>query len=152
MAIKPNKTPLTVGYAITELDALTLKNPITKGDWGLAQIFTHCAQSVEYSLQGFPEHKSAAFKSTAGKAAFSLFTAKGRMTHGLNEAIPGAPGISGEGNVAIALARLKKSLIDFDHYNGELAPHFAYGELTKAQYEMAHVMHLNDHLAEVITS
>lgn len=30
-----------------------------------------------------------------------------------------------------------------------LAPHFAYGPLTKQQYEMAHVMHFNNHLKEI---
>ena len=51
----------------------------------------------------------------------------------------------------IALNRLKKSLIDFDSYQGKLAPHFAYGELTKDEYEAAHVMHLYNHLQEIIT-
>ena len=58
------------------------------GEWEPAQIFTHCAQSVEYSISEFPVHKSNIFKISVGKLAFS---SKGRMTHGLSEPIPSAP-------------------------------------------------------------
>jgi hypothetical protein len=71
------------------------------------------------------------------------------MTHVLNEPIPGAPLLNTNVDVITALNRLKKSLIDFDNYQGSLAPHFAYGKLTKDQYEAAHVMHLYNHLQEI---
>ena len=71
------------------------------------------------------------------------------MTHALNEAIPGTPEFSDEENITYAFERFKKSLIDFKQYDGVLAPHFAYGQLTKLQYETAHVMHFNNHLQEI---
>ena len=148
-AIEPNSEPLSIDTALTKLDNLMVKNPITTGDWNLYKILIHCAQSVEYSMTGYPEHKSDLFKSTAGKAAFSLFSAKGKMTHPLNEAIPGAPVFSLEENIALAFERFKKSLKDFQQYQGDLAPHFAYGPLSKPEYEAAHVMHFNNHLQEI---
>jgi hypothetical protein len=71
------------------------------------------------------------------------------LTHGLNEPIPSAPTLTKGLDSTIALNRLKKSLTDFDRYQVTLAPHFAYGELTKDEYEKAHLMHLYNHLQEI---
>jgi hypothetical protein len=102
-------------------------------------------------MSQFPEHKSSVFKSTVGTLAFSIFSSKGKMTHGLNEPIPSAPPLTKSSDPTIALNRLKKSLIEFDSYQGTLAPHFAYGELTKSEYEKAHLMHLYNHLQQIKT-
>lgn len=144
-----SKDSLTVGFALKKLDELSNENLINLGEWDPYQIFTHCAQSVEFSMSQFPEHKSSLFKSTVGKLAFSIFSSKGKMTHGLNEEIPSAPTLTKSLDSIVALNRLKKSLIEFDSYQGTLAPHFAYGELTKDEYEKAHVMHLYNHLQEI---
>jgi hypothetical protein len=39
----------------------------------------------------------------------------------------------------------------FARFNGTLRPHFAYGELTKPQYERAHLMHLANHWTQFQT-
>lgn len=149
LGIEPNQEPLNIDFALSNLNKLMKQNPKTIGEWNLYQIFTHCAQSVEYSILGYPEHKPDIFKKSVGKTAFSLFSSKRKMTHSLDEAIPGAPKFSNEENIADAFERFRKSLIDFKKYDGILAPHFAYGQLTKLQYEMAHVMHFNNHLQEI---
>lgn len=148
-SVKPHDEPLTIDFLLTKLDSLMIQSPTTVGEWNLYEIFTHCAQSVEYSMLGFPEHKPEMFKKTIGKIAFKAFTAKGKMTHALNEVIPGAPAFSQDEDIAYAFERFKKSLLDFAAYTGTLAPHFAYGELSKMQYEIAHVMHFNNHLSEI---
>jgi hypothetical protein len=144
-----NKDDLKIASALKKLEILSSQNIVRIGKWELYEIFTHCAQSVEYSMSRFPEHKSSVFKSTVGKLAFSVFSSKGKMTHGLSEPIPGSPLIDSTIETTAALNHLIKSLIDFDNFKGELAPHFAYGELTKSEYEIAHVMHLYNHLQEV---
>ncbi|TWX47209.1 DUF1569 domain-containing protein [Colwellia hornerae] len=144
-----NKDSLTVDMALKKLDDLSNESLIHQGEWNPYQIFTHCAQSVEFSMSQFPEHKSDLFKSTVGKLAFSIFLSKGKMTHGLDEPIPSAPMFAKNIDSTIALNRLKKSLLDFKRYQGILAPHFAYGELSKEEYEIAHVMHLYNHLQEI---
>ncbi len=144
-----SKESLTIGFALKKLDELSKTRVKSLGEWDASQVFTHCAQSVEFSMTGYPEHKSSVFKSTVGPLAFSVFSSKGKMTHGLNEVIPSAPALTKNIDSMIALNRLKKSLIDFNNHQGTLAPHFAYGVLTKDEYEKAHLMHLYNHLQEI---
>ena len=44
-----------------------------------------------------------------------------------------------------AAKRLLDAMDAFAQFSGPLRPHFAYGELTKPQYERAHLMHLANH-------
>ena len=148
--IPPNTSPLTVTTALAIIDQLAMKRPISRGQWDSAKVYIHCAQSIEYSMLGYPEHKPEIFKNTVGQLAFTLFSAKGRMSHNLSEDIPSAAMITSNQDQQEALARLRQAFTDFEHYSGELAPHFAYGELTKAEYEQAHVMHLYNHLQEIM--
>ena len=116
--------------------------------WGWPQTLAHCAQSIEFSVHGFPRPKSALFQNTAGAAAFRVFAWRGRMRHSLTEPIPGAPPLDAPApDAAAALARLRAAVQVFAAHTGPLQPHFAYGELSKAQYEQAHAMHLADHLS-----
>jgi len=140
---------LNILSALKKLDYLSNKKLMQTGQWQLNKIFLHCAQSIEYSMIGFPEHKSSFFKSTVGALAFSIFSARGEMTHGLSEDIPSAAPLSKNLDTMAALDYLKTSLTNFANYKGSLAPHFAYGELNKHEYEVAHVMHLYNHLIEV---
>jgi hypothetical protein len=149
LIVEESQDSLSIDFALTTLNKLSNEHFQTIGEWDLYQIFTHCAQSVEFSMSQFPEHKSDLFKSTVGKLAFSIFSSKGKMTHGLNEPIPSAPILTKGLDSMMALNRLKNSLIDFDSYQGTLAPHFAYGVLTKNEYEKAHLMHLYNHLEEL---
>lgn len=124
-------------------------NSRSTGAWTLSQILNHAAQSVEYSLTGFPQPKSALFQATLGKTALAVFQARGRMSHSLQDPIPGAPALAATDPLPAAVARLAKVLRDFDAHNGPLQPHFAYGALDKAQYTRAHLMHLANHWAEI---
>ena len=121
----------------------------SSGAWTLAQVLHHAAQSVEYSVRGFPQPKSAFFQATAGNLAFMFFDARGKMSHSLAEPIPGAPAIEASEALDAAIARALKSLRDFEAHSGPLAPHFAYGALDKTQYTRAHLMHLANHWTEV---
>jgi hypothetical protein len=117
--------------------------------WTLAQTLNHAAQSIEYSLHGFPAAKSALFQRSAGAAAFAVFEARGKMSHSLSEPIPGAPALDAAAPLPAAMARSLQALRDFEAHTGALAPHFAYGALDKAQYTRAHLMHLANHWTEV---
>src|SRR5689334_3419236 len=66
----------------------------TLGAWPLGAVLEHLAQSVEMSMDGFPQSKSALFQKTAGQAAFGVFRWRGRMSHGLADPIPGAPALN----------------------------------------------------------
>lgn len=141
----------TLADAMREVDRLASASvsalpPATAWNW--SQTLEHCAQSIEFSLQGFPAPKSALFQNTLGSAAFGVFALRGRMSHNLAEPIPGAPALDASTpDAAVALARLRKAVKDFAANVGPLHPHFAYGALSKTQYEHAHAMHLANHLS-----
>ncbi len=144
-----NRLELTVSAALKRLALLSNKNLIHSGEWDIYKILMHCAQSIEFSMSQFPVHKSNFFKKSLGTLAFSIFESQGKMIHGLSEPIPGSPIIKPSLDNTAALNHLKKSLVDFKNFKGKLAPHFAYGELTKNEYEVAHIMHLYNHLEEI---
>ena len=126
------------------------KSVEVNGVWTFPQMIAHCAQSIEYSIKGFPVNKSAMFQNTIGHLAFEYFSYKGEMSHSLSEPIPGAPEIPKDLGVQESIKRLFLSIDQFLNYKGNFAPHFAYGNLTKKEYEKAHSFHLANHLSELI--
>lgn len=132
---------------LTELKGWRGRSVTTTGSWSPAQIFTHLAQSIEYSMTGYPEMKPALFQKTAGSAAFFVFSSLGKMKHNLADPIPGAPSLE-TSDTGSALDRLITALQSFHDFSGELRPHFAYGALSKAEYAAAHLMHIRDHQRE----
>ena len=146
-----NKNELTIDVGLRQLEHFSNKPIIHLGQWTPYQIFSHCAQSVEYSMSGYPEQDSALFQNTVGKLVFSYFTSKGNMSHGLTDPVPGAPPLEVNEDTASALVRLRKALTNFKNYQGKLEPHFSYGQLTKEEFTVAHIMHLNNHLEELKT-
>ena len=127
------------------LDLLFSPMVVQGNPWNLSQVMQHVAQSIEYSMQGFPALKGAWFRSSVGSAAFAVFNARGAMSHDLAEPIPGAPALDASQALKISVQRLLDAMDAFAQFNGTLRPHFAYGELTKPQYERAHLMHLGNH-------
>jgi Protein of unknown function (DUF1569) len=142
----------TLAEASKAVEALQTAGWRTVQGWALAQVLVHLAQSIEYSMAGFPVPKSALFQSTVGSAAFAWFDARGLMTHSLTEPIPGAPSLEPAPPLAAATERLHKALRDFEGFGGTLRPHFAYGALDKPAYTRAHLMHLANHWTEVVRS
>jgi len=120
---------------------------VSLGGWSPTQVFNHCAQSVEYSLEGYPQLKPTWFRLSLGPAAFAVFSARGGMRHPLDEAIPGAAPLDSPGTAGAALQRLEDAFARFADHRGPLAPHFAYGALDHAEYARAHVLHLYEHLS-----
>lgn len=127
------------------LDLLFTPKVVQGNPWNLSQVLQHLAQSIEFSMQGFPALKGAWFRSSVGSAAFAVFNARGAMSHNLEEPIPGAPALDASEALKISVNRLLAAMDAFAQFKGTLRPHFAYGELTKPQYERAHLMHLANH-------
>jgi hypothetical protein len=124
----------------------------TTGAWPLSTVLDHLAQSIEMSLDGFPQPKSALFQATAGRAAFAVFRMKGRMNHGLDQPIPGAPSLAAGADWKPAAQRLRRAIARFEAHDGPLKPHFAYGALSKADYALAHGMHIANHQDEIVAA
>ena len=142
---------LKIEKIIERLSSLDADLITSIGQWQPASILAHCRQSVEFSMLGYPLHRSELFKSVIGSAAFSTFSLVGKMKHNLAEPIPGAevPKVT---DTRSALEDLIQSLNRFDHYQGKLAPHFAFGRLSKSEYTLAHVMHINNHFDELVVT
>lgn len=122
------------------------------GNWSPGKVFAHCAQSIEYSLKGYPEMKSSLFRGSVGKVAFSIFAFKNKMNHGLEEPIPGAEDIANVTELKVGIKRLIQAIDDFSKAKeSSLRPHFAYGDLTKEEYEVAHSLHFKNHMERVLT-
>ena len=138
----------SLAAALNTLEQLKTQVPRMSGAWDLAHVLHHTAQSVEYSMSGFPTPKPAWFRATVGPYAFALFNARGQMTHSLSEPIPGAPDIAQGQPLEPAIDHAIAALQAFERHAGALAPHFAYGTLDKAAYTRAHLMHLANHWAE----
>jgi hypothetical protein len=137
---------------VQTLAQLKTAAPRLTGAWDLAHVLHHAAQSVEYSMSGFPALKPAWFRATVGSYAFALFNARGAMSHDLADPIPGAPAIAQGQPLAPAIERASAALRAFDAYAGALQPHFAYGTLDKSDYARAHLMHLANHWTEAATA
>ena len=75
------------------------------GAWSPSQVFNHCAQSLEYSIAGFPEPKPAWFQATLGAAAFRFFRSNGGMKHNLAEPVPGSKTSDLDSDLPAAIAR-----------------------------------------------
>lgn len=138
----------SIDAALQTLAQLRTTPPRMTGAWDLPQVLHHAAQSIEYSISGFPAPKPAWFRATVGSYAFALFNAGGQMTHSLHEPIPGAPDIAPGQPLAPAIDHAIAALQAFARHAGLLAPHFAYGALDKPAYTRAHLMHLANHWTE----
>ncbi len=138
----------TLPQAMQEVERLAAAKALkTAAVWSLAQTLAHCAQSIEFSMTGFPEPKSALFQHTVGAMALQVFAWRGRMSHDLAEPIPGAPALEPALAVDVALARLRLAVQNFEAFKQALRPHFAYGQLEHGAYGQAHAMHIANHLS-----
>lgn len=120
--------------------------------WTLRAVLEHLAQSVEMSMDGFPEPKSVLFQKTAGAMAFAFFGLRGRMSHGLTDPIPGAPALPQLEDWKPGAARLRAAITRFAAHNGPLKPHFAYGVLSKSEFAQAHALHIANHQDEIVVA
>ncbi len=134
---------------IDDLTTLRARHLTATGAWSPFKIFTHLAQSIDYSITGYPEMKSTAFRQTLGRAAFFAFSTAGAMRHDLAAPIPGAPVLVEDGPTVDAIDLLIESLVRFEAYSGALQPHFAYGELAQDEYRAAHIFHVRNHFNEI---
>ena len=112
------------------------------GPWTLAQTLSHCAQSIEYSLTGYPKDANVVVRKIFGPMVMRKFLRNGAMKHDLGAAIPGAPAL--DDDVEHARARLLAAIASFAAASAT-KPHFAYGPVSHADYARLHAMHLVDH-------
>jgi hypothetical protein len=116
------------------------------GTWNLSEVLQHCAQSIRYSVTGYPALKSGLFRTTVGPVAKRLFLRRGSMRHDVDAPLAGAPALAPERPVDNALADLRASVETFNGHDGGTHPHPAYGRCSYREYATLHAMHIGDHL------
>ncbi|MGQ0710630.1 MAG: DUF1569 domain-containing protein [Rhodoferax sp.] len=149
-ALQATETVRTLPEAMLWLDRIERTGARSTGLWPLSAVLQHLAQSIEMSMDGFPQPKPPWFQATLGSAAFAVFQWRGRMSHGLAEPIPGAPGLDLAQPLPQAMQRLRAAITRFEAYQGALRPHFAYGTLGKSDYAQAHILHIANHQDEIV--
>jgi len=121
-------------------------NLTSASPWTLAQSLAHCAQSIEYSLSGYPKLRSGFFRATIGPIVKRKFIRAGRMKHDTAAPVAGAPDLPPTLAFTDARDRLRAAMTAFTAHTGPLAPHLAYGACTKDEYATLHLLHVEDHL------
>lgn len=117
-------------------------------EWSLYKVLNHVAQSMEYSMTGYPQVDPPAQQAVA-KIAFEGFKTQGYMTHDLAAPVPGAPEIPDSGPIDLAFERLRNACSDFQNFTGTLHPHFSYGDLSYEDWELAHAFHVANHFSNL---
>jgi Protein of unknown function (DUF1569) len=140
----------SLSQALLWLDGLEAAPGVkTSGAWPLSAVLEHLSQSIEMSMDGFPQPKSALFQNTVGTAAFHVFKWRGQMSHSLSEPIPGAPMLTPSPTWRPAAQRLRAAITRFNAHSAPLKPHFAYGALSKPDFAIAHSLHIANHQDEI---
>ncbi|HVZ81454.1 MAG TPA: DUF1569 domain-containing protein [bacterium] len=126
-----------------ELDRLGTGVVETTGNWSYFQIIDHLAQAVEGSMKGVKREMPWWKKRLVGPLAHFFFVLRGYIPRG----IKGRPPERIEGDAAVAVARLRKALEDFERHHGPWSDHPLLGALTKTQWAQFHRMHFNNHVS-----
>ncbi|MFD1174813.1 DUF1569 domain-containing protein [Paenibacillus puldeungensis] len=132
-----------------ELLGMDDRDVIKTTQWPLYEILAHCAQTIEYSMTGYPQMKPKIVRNTIGRMVIKKFLKQGYMKHNLTAHVPGAAKIEKQGTVREGNALLLKAINDFEEYKGPLAPHLIFGELSKEEYDRYFTMHIADHFSEL---
>lgn len=118
----------------------------TTGLWSYYQILTHCATAMENSILGRRREMSWWKRHVKGPLFFWKISRDGCLPSG----IKGNPQIAFderiEGDEKAALARLLKTMEDFERFEGNLSDHILLGNLSRKQWMLFHSLHLANHL------
>ncbi|AYC43970.1 DUF1569 domain-containing protein [Streptomyces griseorubiginosus] len=114
--------------------------------WNLSQTVQHCAQTIRYSVTGYPVLKPGLYRATVGRLAKQVFLRRGAMKHPLGAEIEGAPPLDPDLPVSDAAAGLAEAVALFSGHTGAHATHPAYGDCTHDEFAQLHAMHLAEHL------
>lgn len=112
----------------------------------LGTALAHCAQSIEFSLTGFPTQRGLLVRKLVGPLLLRKYLRQGFLTHDVKAPIPGAPELPPDLSFESGAERLRGAIAQFRSHSGILAPHFAFGHVSREDYETLHAMHLADHL------
>lgn len=126
------------------LAALDADRLVSRGAMPPAVALGHCAQSIEYSLAGYPRLKPWPVRRLIGPRLLAGFRRDGRMRHDLAAPVPGAPRPPAD-DAPAALRGLLAAIDAFAAHAGPWPEHLAFGRMDRAAYADAHRLHILNH-------
>jgi len=139
---------VTAPRRITTFEALLteVREVVEEAPAGFGAAMAHCAQSIECSIDGFPKPAAWPVRALIGPMVLKKFLKQGFMQHDTSAPVPGVPPPPSTLSAKDGADRLEAAISRFRAHQGPLAPHFAYGQVSKAAYEAVHAMHAANHL------
>lgn len=122
---------------------------VTCPHWSLSEICLHCAQTIDYSISGYPQLKPVIIRATVGRLAIRKFLGQGYMKHNLSAPVPGGQAFKEDKSISEGMDELFSAIQRFRDYNGEFKLHLLFGKLSKEEYDSYFAMHIADHLSEL---
>ena len=120
-----------------------------RGTYTFSQTVQHAAQSIGYSMTGYPRLAPASLRVTVGLAVKHLFLRRGAMRHNLSAPVSGAPDLDPAMPDLAAIAVLRAAVARLAAFDGALQPHPTYGRCSKEQVASLQTLHLREHLPGV---
>ena len=120
-----------------------------RGTYTFSQTVQHAAQSIGYSMTGYPRLAPVSLRVTVGRAVKHLFLRRGAMRHNLSAPVSGAPDLDPGLRDLAAIAVLRATVSRLAGFDGALQPHPTYGRCTKEQVASLQTLHLREHLPGV---
>lgn len=130
----------TFDALLTEVRAVSAEAPL-----GFGAAMAHCAQSIECSIDGYPQPAAWPVRALIGPLVLKRFLRQGFMRHDTKAPVAGLSWPAELSNDD-GVARLTRAVERFRAHQGPLQPHFAYGAVSRDAYEAVHVMHAANHL------
>jgi Protein of unknown function (DUF1569) len=117
------------------------------GNWSLAQIADHLAQSLHASIDGFGYRRNFLFRAIARQLLPRILRTR-RIPTGTK--IPQRFNPSPTLTDNLALPQLTTAIQRFENHTAPLAPHPFFGTLTPTQWRHLHLIHAAHHLSFLI--
>jgi len=117
-----------------------------RGSYTFSETAQHAAQSIGYSMTGYPKLAPASLRVTVGRAVKHVFLRRGAMRHNLSAPVSGAPALDPGMPDLSAVQVLRDAVNRLVAFDGALQPHPTYGRCTKDQVASLQTLHLREHL------
>ena len=131
------------------LNNLTAKKAKTTGNWTLAQILCHIADTMEFFLS---QQEGAIqvpdfIQNTVGKLLLYKFFLFGKMDRGLKNPIK--KGEPNNGDFSIELERVITLSKKFKDHTGTFNKHPVFGSLSREELTKLHLLHCSNHFSYI---
>ncbi|EFU74787.1 DUF1569 domain-containing protein [Enterococcus italicus] len=135
--------------ALNILEQLKENESVCTKNWSVYEICLHCAQTIDYSMTGYPEMKPKLIRQTIGKKVVKKFLTDKKMSHNLQAPVAGGAPIAHDGLPIDGIQALIDATHRFQAWDGELQEHGVFGELSKEEYATYFALHIADHFQEI---